>query len=213
MLKLIIFDYDGVIVDSFSDCHDVYKIMCKKLGKSCPKDIKDFKKVYGHTSDECFAQLGFSDKEKAMGNIIYKEEILKKTPKPFEGIIEVLKKLHKNYKLALISSNYKIDVEQKLKKFKLLGLFDFILARKDQAGRFEKMRSIRRIMNNLAAKPNEVLLVGDRNVDFVEGSKAGLSNIILVDYGWGYTPEEIPDYKQKKLIKDPKDILEVVKKF
>ena len=213
MIKLIIFDYDGVIVDSFPNVHSVYQIICKKLGKSCPDNLEDFKKVYGHSSSECYSQLGFSEEERIKGNIIFKEEILKKDAKPFEGITEVLKKLHKNYKLAVISSSYKEEIEQKLKKFGLLKLFDFILAKESHVGRFEKTESIKKVMKKLAVKSNEVLLIGDRNVDFIEGSKAGLSKILLVDYGWGYDLKEIPEYKQKVLVKKPNDLLEAVKEF
>jgi phosphoglycolate phosphatase len=213
MIKLIIFDYDGVIVDSFPNVHDVYKIICKKLGKSCPEKLDDFKKVYGHSSSECYSQLNFSEEERIKGNMIFKEEILKKEPKPFDGIIETLKELHKNHKLVVISSSYKEEIEQKLKKLGLLKLFDFILAKESHVGRFKKTESIKKVMCNLAIKSNEILLIGDRNVDFIEGSKAGLNNILLVDYGWGYDLEEIPEYKQKVLVKNPKSILEAVKKF
>lgn len=213
MIKLIIFDYDGVIVDSFLNVHDVYRIICKKLGKSCPEDLESFKKVYGNSSSECYSQLGFSEEERIKGNMIFKEEILKKESKPFEGIIEVLKRLHKNYKLAVISSSYQEEVEQKLEKLELLKLFDFVLAKESHVGRFEKTESIKKVMDNSAIKSNEVLLIGDRNVDFVEGSKAGLNNIILVDYGWGYNLEEIPEYKQKVSVKSPKDILKAIKDF
>ena len=89
-LGLIIFDYDGVIVDSFPNVHDTYKIICNKLGKKCPKNIKGFRKVYGHHSSECYDNLGFSEEERIKGNLIFKEEILKKEAKPFKGIIEVL---------------------------------------------------------------------------------------------------------------------------
>lgn len=213
MIKLIIFDYDGVIVDSFPNVHSVYQIICQKLGKSCPDNLEDFKKVYGHSSSECYSQLGFTEEERVKGNMIFKEEILKKDAKPFEGIIDVLKELHKNYKLAVISSSYKEEVEQKLKKYGLLKLFDFILAKESHVGRFEKTESIKKVIGKLALKSNEVLLIGDRNVDFIEGSKAGLSNILLVNYGWGYNLEEIPEYKQKVLVREPNDLLEVVKKF
>ena len=213
MVKLIIFDYDGVIVDSFPHVHAVYQIICQKLGKSCPESLEDFKKVYGHSSSECYSKLGLSEEERIKGNMIFKEEILKKEPKPFEGIIEVLKELHKEYKLAVISSSYKEEVDQKLEKFGLLKLFDFILAKESHVGRFEKTESIKRIMDNLTIKSNDVLLIGDRNIDFIEGSKAGLNNILLVDYGWGYNLEEIPEYKQKVLVKKPNDLLEAVKEF
>jgi len=213
MIKLIIFDYDGVIVDSFSNVHEIYKIMCKKLGKSCPENLEDFKKFYGHSSSECYSQLGFSEKEMISGNMIYKEEVLKRELKPFEGIIKVLRELSKNYKLVLISSNYKEEVEQKLGRFGLLKLFDFVLARGDHIGRFEKTESIKKIIRDLAIKSEEVLLIGDRNVDFLEGSKAGLDNILLVDYGWGYNLEEIPKYKQRVLVKSPDDLPNAILKF
>lgn len=213
MIKLIIFDYDGVIVDSFSNVHKVYQIICKKLGKDCPDNLEDFKEIYGHSSSECYSQLGFSEEERIKGNIIFKEEILKKEAKPFEGIINTLKELHKDYKLALISSSYKEEVEQKLNNFDLLNLFDFILAKETHVGRFEKTDSIKKVVMNLGLKLDEVLLIGDRNIDFIEGTKAGLKNILLVDYGWGYDLEKILEYKQKFLIEEPKDILEAVKKF
>ena len=213
MVKLIIFDYDGVIVDSFPNVHAVYQIICNKLGESCSENLEDFKKVYGHSSSGYYSQLGFSEEERIKGNKIFKEEILKKDPKAFGGIIKVLKKLHKDYKLAVISSSYKEEVEQKLEKLGLLKLFDFILAKESHVGRFEKTEPIKKIINNLAIKSNEVLLIGDRNIDFIEGSKAELNNILLVDYGWGYDLGEIPEYKQKVLVKNPNDLLEAVKEF
>jgi phosphoglycolate phosphatase len=215
MIKLIIFDYDGVIVDSFPNTHDAYKTICKKLGKSCPEKLEDFRKVYGHTSSECYQQLGIlSEEEKIKGNAIYKEEILKKEAKPFKGIIEVIKELHKRYKLALISSTYKEEVEQKLKKFGLLNLFDFIFAREGtHVTRFEKTDSIKKTAKSSGIKLEEVLIIGDRNVDFIESSRAGLKNVLLVDYGWGYNLDGIPEYDPKAVVKKPKDILEAVKKY
>lgn len=213
MLKLIIFDYDGVIVDSFPNVYAVYQIVCQKLGKFCPDNIEDFKKVYGNSSSECYSRLGFTEEERIKGNILFKEETLKKDAKPFESIIEVLKELHKKYKLAVISSNYKEEVEQKLEKFGILKLFDFILAKESHIGRFEKVDPIKKVIENLKINLNEVLLIGDRKVDFIEGSKAGLKNILLVEYGWGYNLEEIPEYIQKVFVKKPSDILNAVKEF
>jgi len=213
MIKLIIFDYDGVIVDSFANVHEVYKTICKKFGKKCPATLADFKKIYGFSFIECYNNLGFSEEECTKGNLIFKGEILKKEVKLFEGITEVLKKLHKNYQLVLVSSSYKEEVEQKLIKFDLLKLFDFIWARESHLGRFKKSESIKKAINKLAIKPSKILLIGDRNIDFVAGSKAGLKNILLVEYGWGYDAKEIPEYQQKALVKSPKDILKAVQKF
>ena len=40
-----------------------------------------------------------------------------------------------------------------------------------------------------------------------------LTNIILVDYGWSYDLEKIPEYHQKVIIKKPEDILKAIKIF
>jgi phosphoglycolate phosphatase len=214
MIKLIIFDYDGVIVDSFPNVYEVYKIICDRLGKQYPERIEDFRKIYGNTSSECYENLGFSEEEKIRANLIFKEEILKKEPTVFEGIADVLELLHKKHKLALLSSTYRNEVEQKLKKFGLLPFFDFIVARENHhTERFSKAEPIKKIISDLALEPEEVLLIGDRNIDFIEGSAAGLKNILLVDYGWGYDRKEIPNYRQKILIEKPKDLLKAIESF
>jgi phosphoglycolate phosphatase len=214
MLKLIIFDYDGVIVDSFQNCHEVYKIMCKKLGKKCPESLEEFKKIYGHSSSECYRNLGIPDEDRAKGDAIYKEEILKKEPKVFDGIIDVLRALHGRCKLALLSASYREELEQKTRKFGIHDLFYSIIGREsDPAAHLGKIAAIIKLMNDLVLKPDEILSIGDRNVDFIDGTRAGIKNILLVDYGWGYNPEEIPEYNQKFIVKEPSDILAAVEKF
>ena len=214
MIKLIIFDYDGVIVNSFPKVHKIYSKMCAKLGKSCPKTLEGFKKVYGHSSSECYQQLGFTDEDIQEGNKIYKKEIGNVKSLPFDGIKEVLEKLIQKHKLMVVSSSYREDIEQKLKGFNLLKYFSKVLGRESiKIKRFEKVEAIKEALNEYNASPNETLLVGDRNVDFIEGTKAGLDKILLVDYGWGYDLKLIPKYKSKSCVKKPKDLIEAIKKY
>lgn len=213
MIKLIIFDYDGVIMDSFPAVYEVYKIICRRLGKKCPESLDEFRKVYGHSSTECYKNLGFSEEEKIKGNIIFKEEISKKEIGAFEGITGVLKELHKNYKLIIVSSTYEEEVKQRLRKVGLFDYFDLVIGKESHIGRFEKTEAIKKVLKEFGIKEDEALLVGDRNVDFIEGTKAGLKNILLVDYGWGYNLKEMPEYKQRVIVKKPFDILKAVQKF
>ncbi len=92
MIKLIIFDYDGVIVDSFPTVHKVYQIICQRLGKKCPLNFEEFKKTYGKTSRNFAKNLEFSEEDIARADLIYREEILKQKPEFFEGIAEVIDK-------------------------------------------------------------------------------------------------------------------------
>ena len=209
MIKAIIFDYDGVIVDSFQSLHEVYKIICKELGKKCHEDIKEFQKLYGYTSKELKKNLGISEDEDKKANIIYNREIIKKDHTTFDGIKEVINELKKDYNLILISASPRKEVMHKLEKYNLSDKFDLVFA-SDNLGPMRKVKAIAEAFKKMNLKSDEVIMIGDRTVDYNEGIKAGLksNHIILVEYGWGYDKDKI---KQKFLVKKPSDLIEAVK--
>lgn len=211
MIKLIIFDYDGVIVDSFPIFHQIYKLICKKFHKVWPANINDFKKIYGNNSLECYKNLGLNEAEQLEATQIIKQELSNYEPRVFEGIIDVLQKFHSQHKLVLISSSPEEEVERSLRKLNLYGLFDSVAGRpRHQLERFNKAERMQEAIRDAGCEPDEAILIGDRNVDFIEGTDAKIKSIILVDYGWGYNQGEIPDYKSKFTIKKPTDLLQLL---
>ena len=56
-IKAIIFDYDGVIVDSFPSVFEVYKIIAAECGGHIPKDLEEFRELYGYDYRECLRNL------------------------------------------------------------------------------------------------------------------------------------------------------------
>jgi len=213
MKKLIIFDYDGVIVDSFPALHEVYQEMCQSLGKDCPKSLEEFKKIYGHRSSEAYENLGFSEDEVLLGNKFYKENIIKKNVQPFEGIIETIKELAKSYNMVVVSSCPTNVIEIKLDELGISKYFKEIIGREKIGPKwFEKAGSIKTAVEKHSTTENTIS-IGDRNIDFIEGVKAGLKNILLVDYGGGYDLSLIPEYKQKTKVTSPKELIEAIKQF
>lgn len=211
MIKIIIFDYDGVIVDSFEKVHEVYQIICEKLGKKCPKDLEDFRKIYGLTSREAVKNLEFSEDEIKKSDVIYKEEILKKDPAIFKGIKETIKKLSEKYRLVLISSSPKIEVFEKLDKYSLTEYFEHIFA-SESGTPTRKVDSIKKTFEIFGIKPKESIMIGDRVIDYLEARSVGIpsKNIIIVDYGWGYDPASLPNYKKDFPVEKPEDILKTI---
>jgi len=210
MKKLIIFDYDGVIVDSFPSLHKVYQGICKELKKSCPESLEEFQKTYGENSAECHKNLGFTGSEILIGNKIYKEEIVKKDVQPFKGIIETIKELSKSYEMVAISSAPDTVIKTELEKFGISKYFKEITGRRIIGTmRREKSEEIKLAVKKYST-PENTISIGDRNIDFIEGTKAGLKNIILVDYGWGYNKESISEYNQKFIIKTPLELIEAI---
>lgn len=113
MIKIIIFDYDGVIVDSFPTVHKIYKEICSELGFKCPDSIKEFKKIYGYSAKEAYKNLGMTEKDNQRANALFKKLVITKEPKIFNGIAEVLNELSRKYLLILVTSNLKEEALQK----------------------------------------------------------------------------------------------------
>lgn len=215
MIKLIIFDYDGVIVDSFPNVHNVYKIILKELNRKCPESLEEFKKDYGESYFELSKKHELTENEMKKAEEIFRKEILKQETNIFDGMIEVLKEFHKKYKIIVITSNYKEEAESKLKKFDILKYFYKIIGKEHNLvnKHFGKTEEIRKFLQEFGLKEDEVVLIGDRNIDFNEGIKAGLKHIILVDYGWGYDKSKIPLWEQKFVVKQPIDLVEAIRKI
>lgn len=211
MNKLIIFDYDGVIVDSFSKVHETYMETCEILGKECPKEISEFKEIYGESSKECYTKLGFNEKEILKGREFYKEIIQKRSPSAFEGIQKTLEELEKSYILVIISSTSKEAVEKNIEKLGLKKYFTEILGRTKE-NYFQKYKAMKSAITKYST-PENTISIGDRKIDYMESQLAGIKNILLVDYGWGYDPTKISGHRQNIKINSPKEIIKAIKSF
>lgn len=186
-IKCVIFDYDGVIVDSFHDMHAVHQILCEELGYDCPADPEVFRKMYGRDYTTLYVALGIPKELWEKGSAIYYREIIKRNPQPFSLIKEQLATLAKKFTLYVVSSTYLKEIETKLEQHHLRFYFKSIFARKHFTERFRKIDAIKHILKTEGISADEAIFIGDRNVDYERSKEAGLKHIIIVDYGWGNT--------------------------
>jgi len=212
-IKLIIFDYDGVIVDSFPTIHKAYQSVCKKLGKRCPSKFSDFRKIYGMSLKDLYNNLGFlTEEERKKVRELSDEEILKQEPKFFHKIDEVIKVLGKEYKLILVSFNSQKEIERKLGTLGVKEHFDKVIG-SNPSEFIKKSDMLKKLISDSRLNPEEIILIGDRINDYYDAKEAGINNILLVDYGWGYDLKKIPEHKQNVVIKAPWDIIKAVESF
>ncbi len=211
MLKAVVFDYDGVIVDSFPTVFNVYKIMCSELDIECPKTINKFRQVYGYTKKTAYENLGISPEDYEKADSIFKKEVVKQKPKLFPGIRSVLEKLSKDYLLILATSNFESEAIQKLKRFRLEKYFPYVIGNKS-SGIFRKRETTLELLKKLKIRKSETVFLGDRDVDYDVAKRLGISNILMVEYGWGYSNKKEVLKGQKHLIRKPVDILKAIKR-
>lgn len=186
-IQCLIFDYDGVIVDSFHDMHVVYQILCKELGYDCPTDPEEFRGMYGRSYKTLYVALGIPEQLWEKGSAIYYREIIKRNPQPFSLIKGQLEILVEKYTLYVVSATYLEEVQAKLKQHHLSGYFKGVYGRGSVTQRSNKANAIKQILKIEGIHPDQAIHIGDRNVDYEQSVEAGLKHTIILDYGWGNT--------------------------
>jgi len=180
-MKAIVFDVDGVLVDSLEPhvefCRDVNKQL--KLGLTLPKPGEG-KLVAATPMDNFLRRAGFPESVIPQVMDIYTKQFSKKYfPKPFPGVPELLLALKKEgFSLAIATSNFRANVKQALGKS--FALFDAVYAKDVHASKVDAVNDFAK-KNGL--KKSQILFVGDTKSDMDSAKKAGVK-FIGVTYGW-----------------------------
>ncbi len=205
-IKAIIFDYDGVIMDSFGSVFKAYKKICYELGVVCPDNIDDFKGIYGYNYRELHKNLGIKESDTEFIHDFFKREIAKSEHKIFPGIIKVLDYLSKEYELFLVTASHSDEVLKKLKIFNLERFFKKVYCGADQ--KIRKGELIKSLLKEKNYSVNDIISIGDRLIDYDIAKMLGIrdENIILARYGWGLDESKIG---KVKVINKPEEILDL----
>ena len=206
-MKLIIFDFDGTIADTFEPLITIIQRLSQEFGyKSVsPEDIDLFRSL---TTREIIYQAGVSIWKLPFILRKIKKELNKdiKLVRPFQGMKEALLDLKsQGNELGIITSNSQENVELFLENNQLDTIFSFICS---GTTIFGKNKVINRVLTQKNINLSDVIYVGDETRD-IEAAKK--SNIQVIAVSWGFNSKEIlsnqnPDY----LIEYPQQLIEVV---
>ncbi len=174
--KAVIFDFDGVIADTF-EFHRKY--LKKYLGISISKkEYQDWQRgnVYdgkGKISSEDLIRY-FKMIEEDHHEV-----------KIFDGMNDLLKKLNEDYNLFIITSSSNINTINWLKKENIYDCFTEILGVE-----FDKSKVVKfnHILEKYKLEKDDVLFVTDTSGDVFEANKVGFKSIAVT---WGFHDREI----------------------
>ncbi len=186
MIKAIIFDLDGTILNTLTDLNKALNYALAKVG---------FSNV---TLEETRSFLGNGIKSLVLaglkGNIekldeayqafqwYYKRHISDYS-KPYSGIVELLNKLkEKNIKLAVLSNKQEKFLKQ-LVSIHFPDLFLKVIGDKPNQKRKPNPDSLIKLMDSLKVNPSEVIYIGDSEVDVETTINAKISGV-FVSYGF-----------------------------
>jgi len=184
--KAILWDMDGVIADSYSFHFAAWQETFAKRGIKFTKE--DFSKLFGTTNDfiigsimsrelpERDVKIMVQEKEekfrrKATGNI-----------KPFPGAVRLLNAIKKgNFKLGLVSSTPKENIDLVLSELNLEGMFDCIVFGQEVSESKPSPQIYLLAARELEVTPNDCLVIEDSPLGVKAAKTAGMKCLAIAN--------------------------------
>jgi HAD superfamily hydrolase (TIGR01509 family) len=184
MIKAIIFDMDGILVDSEPINYKVNRLTFEKIGVKIPK--KEFIEewiIKGTGTREAIKRHNIQTTYEELQKIkkkIYLDVLVKEVKlKPYAK--EILVELKKKYKLALASQGHKYNVLAIAKKFGFNRFFDVVLAKQDVNASKPDPEIFLKTAEKLKVKPEECLVIEDSEKGIIAAKKARMKCIAIPD--------------------------------
>ena len=174
-IKAVIFDCDGVIVDSRAANASLYNQFLSHFNKE-PLNEDQLNYVHCHTLQESLKFLLGDDSlireaERLWQEMDYEPLIDLLTLQP--GLMECLELLRRQYKTAIATSRTR-TMGQLLEKFGLNPYFDLVVTSLDVYHPKPHPESVNKILSYLDITPDEACYIGDSDVDRETSARAGV---------------------------------------
>ena len=196
MIRLVLFDVDGVLLDSSGPHLQICQDKSREYGLdlAIPTDA-EFRAMVKRgvviSPMVClFKAVGFPDHLAERATDEYQQIFMQKyAPQPFAGVHEMLGHLHRSgLMLGLVTSNVRSNVEGPLAASMALFREDCIFA-KDASPDFSKASAIEEAVRRCGVDKRETIYVGDQPADVEAAARAGVV-FLGAAYGWGISRDE-----------------------
>ncbi|PKN84228.1 MAG: hypothetical protein CVU51_10865, partial [Deltaproteobacteria bacterium HGW-Deltaproteobacteria-1] len=201
-MNLLLFDFDGVLVDSIDVYEKTVTDCLQQIGQPLTRGREEFLELFEGNFYESLVEKGVDMDKFTAASAGILAKINYAEMKPFDAIRPVLRELKKNHPLVVISSNDTPTIREALRLYDFNGIFDDILGSDFMLSKTEK---ILYIIQKYSVKPQDIYYIGDTTGDIKEGKQAGIKTV-GVTWGWhskGKMADSRPDY----LFDHPQDLL------
>lgn len=192
MNKILLFDYDGTIIDSLDVAFKAFNLIAFKYGLVKMKNKKEFAKLYNNNFYKSLTEMGLDEKDVQNFNIRLRDAFLKEGygSKIFSGMKDVVNKLAEDNKIIVITSNITSTIKSSINELGL-NIHEVYGGDIEQS----KVKKILMVKNNFPK--SEIYYIGDTMGDVLEGKKARVKTVAVT---WGY-------HSRKQLLKAKPDFV------
>jgi phosphoglycolate phosphatase len=179
--KLIIFDFDGVIIDSKKNMSLAWNSVCRELSSKVL--FATYFKNIGLPFNEILKKIKF-EKNFRSANFLYNKAAVDNQHriKLFAGAKKIVNQLHKKKIICLVTSKSRQRTKTLIKKFKLK--FDYVFCPEDFSPFKPNPKIITNLKNKLNLNLSEIVYIGDMPIDRKFAKLAGV-DFIHASYGYG----------------------------
>ena len=197
MIRLVVFDLDGTLVDSQQDLANAANALVRELGGRRLPDAAVVAMVGEGAAilvQRVLDAAGLDEETSAALPRfleLYGERLVENTL-PYAGIPAVLEELRTRAALAVLTNKPQQVTDRLLAALDLSKYFGQVIGGDTAFGRKPHPVGLLRLCAVAGASPDETVLVGDSAIDLETARRAG-TGIILASYGFGYRFANPPD--------------------
>ena len=204
--KLVIFDFDGTIADTFDAGVMILNKLAGEFGFR-PLDPKDLEKARDMRTHQLVRFLGVPARKMSRIARRGSEELHSciQSIQPLRGMAEALHELRRlGYSLGIVTSNTELNVNIFLRNHGL-ELFDFIRCSSKLLG---KARMIRSVIRKQHVHAVDILFVGDETRDIEACQRVGIR---IAAVTWGYNSRRsLVAMKPDFVFDDPQELVSLL---
>lgn len=214
MIKCVIFDLDGTLVNTIEDLGLACDYLLEKQGRELKWTIDDYKNFVGNGAkllvERAFeGELSANELEEQYQQFKIKyNEIKMEHAHAYEGIKEVVSILKENnIKLAVCTNKPDVAAKGMIKDIFGSDMFDIVCGAVDDLPKKPDPTIAKSIIKELKVTPNECVWIGDSSVDIETAKNLGCKSIGVT---WGFRSfEHLFKAYPTLILNEPKEILKI----
>ncbi len=210
MIKLIIFDLDGTLLDTLTDITNSVNYTLNRFNKKLRTE-EEIKYFLGqgprYLLENSFGKIESYDEVYKVYDNHYKIHQNDNT-KPYPGVKETLEELKKTDILLAVCSNKQDEITKSLMEKLFPNVFSFVIGTSEKFRRKPSSDMPNHIMKSLGVNKKDTIYIGDTETDMKTAMNSNV-RAIAVTYGFR-TKEELEVYKPYKIISNMQELLDII---
>jgi HAD superfamily hydrolase (TIGR01509 family) len=200
--RAVLFDWDGTLVNSYGADSRAYLTMFEALGIEW--GIEDLARHYSPNWYRVYHAARLPRAKWKEADRVWTRAYKRENPRLMPGAKQVIRALHQDFVLGIVTSGNRPRVRKQLRQFNLANYFSTCICCEDAPKRKPHPAPLNLALKEIGFEPKECLYVGDTAEDIEMSRRAGVRPIGVL--GPFPTADRVRAAKPDAILKSIKDL-------